>query len=160
MDGHMIRILFVCHGNICRSPMAEFIMKDIVTRDGTSDHFHIESCATSNEEIGNDIYPPVKRILDKHGVRYENRSARRMKSDDYSRFDMIIAMDHWNIRNMSGFVGKDPDGKVSLMMSFAGKDTDVDDPWYTGDFERTYGEIRLACEGLYKAVKSSAIARQ
>lgn len=160
MDGQMLRILFVCHGNICRSPMAEFIMKDIVTRDGTSDYFHIESCATSNEEIGNDIYPPVRRVLDKHGVRYENRSARRMTSDDYSRFDMIIAMDHWNIRNMSGFIGDDPDGKVSLMMSFAGRDTDVDDPWYTGDFDRTYGEIRLACESLYKAVKSSAIARQ
>ena len=142
----MIRILFVCHGNICRSPMAEFVMKDAVRKRGLSDSFHIESCATSSEELGHDMYPPAKSELDRRGVPYERRKARRMTPADYGKFDMIVAMDRWNLRNMRPFVGDDPDNKVSLMMSHAGEDRDVDDPWYTGDFSKTYEDILRACE--------------
>ena len=142
-----MRILFVCHGNICRSPMAEFIMKDMVSKRGLKD-FRIESCATSTEEIGNDIYPPARRCLSAHGIGYEHRSARQMTSDDYDRFDLIIAMDSWNMRNMRRFVGDDPEKKVSLMMSHCGRSGDVADPWYTGDFERTFDDISEACKGL------------
>ena len=113
----MIRILFVCHGNICRSPMAEFVMKDLMRRNGLQDSYHIESCATSSEELGHDMYPPAKDELDRRGVPYSRRSARRMTKDDYDRFDMIVAMDHQNLRNLRPFVGDDPDHKVSLMLS-------------------------------------------
>ena len=147
-----MRILFVCHGNICRSPMAEFIMKDLVAKRGLKDYC-IESCATSTEELGSDIYPPAKRCLSAHGIPYEHRSARQMTSDDYDRFDMIIAMDSWNIRNMRHFVGSDPEGKVSMMMSHCGKDDDVADPWYSGDFERTYEELTEACTALLDSLE-------
>ena len=143
-----MRILFVCHGNICRSPMAEFIMKDMVRRRGLAGKYHIESCATSTEEIGCDIYPPAKRCLSSHGIPFEHRSARQMTSDDYGSYGMIIAMDTVNLRNMRRFVGDDPEKKVSLMMDHCGRGGDVADPWYTGDFERTYDDISEACEGL------------
>lgn len=148
----VIRILFVCHGNICRSPMAEFIMKDLIREKGLDSMFYVESCATSSEELGNDIYPPAKRTLDMHSVAYSEHRARRMTPDDYDRFDMIIAMDSNNLRNMRGFVGSDPKKKVSLMMSFAGRSCDVADPWYSGDFERTYRDLLEACNGLLTAV--------
>lgn len=143
-----VRILFVCHGNICRSPMAEFVMKDKLAGKGLSDAFTVDSCATSNEEIGNDIYPPAKRTLDAHSVKYVRRQARRMTAADYDRYDMIIAMDSFNVRNLRPFVGSDPDHKVSLLMSYAGRDCDVADPWYTGDFEKTFRDISEACDGL------------
>ena len=142
----MHRILFVCHGNICRSPMAEFIMKDIVK--GRND-FLIASCATSTEEIGHDIYPPAKRVLRDHGIAFEPRMARQMTSDDYVKYDHIIAMDRNNIRNMSRFVKDDPEKKVSLLMDEVGRHVDVADPWYTGDFERTFDDISEACKALF-----------
>ena len=148
---HVMRILFVCHGNICRSPMAEFIMRDMVRKRGLD--VYVESCATSTEELGNDIYPPARRCLERHGIPYGHRCARQMKTSDYDDFDMIIAMDSWNIRNMRHFVGNDPDNKVSLMMSHCGKDCDVVDPWYTGDFERTFRDISEACEGLLRDIE-------
>ena len=147
-----MRILFVCHGNICRSPMAEFIMKDMAAKRGLKD-FYIESCATSTEELGCDMYPPAKRCLTSHGIPFEHRSARQMTRGDYDRFDMIIAMDSWNIRNMRHFVGNDPEGKVSLMMSHCGKDDDVTDPWYSGDFETTYNDITEACTALLDSLE-------
>ena len=147
-----MRILFVCHGNICRSPMAEFIMKDLVAKRGRSD-IYVESCATSTEELGCDVYPPAKRCLSAHGIPFERRSARQMTSDDYGRFDMIIAMDSNNLYNMRRLVGKDPDGKVSLMMEHCGRKGDVADPWYTGDFERTFEDITEACEGLLDSLE-------
>ena len=151
-----MRILFVCHGNICRSPMAEFIMKDLVNRRGLSG-FHIESCATSTEELGNDIYPPAKRCLQAHGIPFESRRARQMTSADYSEFDMIIAMDSNNLHNMRRFVNGDPESKVSLMMEHCGKDRDVADPWYTGDFERTFDDITEACEALLDSIGSEKL---
>ena len=144
----MTRILFVCHGNICRSPMAEFIMKKIVDDRGLSDEFHIESCATSNEEIGNDVYPPAKDELRRHGVPFTKRCARRMTPADYDSYDHIIAMDHQNLRNMERFVNGDPQRKVSLMMTHAGEDRDVADPWYTDNFSITYDDLFRACSGL------------
>ena len=147
-----MRTLFVCHGNICRSPMAEFIMKDMAAKRGLKD-FYIESCATSTEELGCDMYPPAKRCLTSHGIPFEHRSARQMTRGDYDRFDMIIAMDSWNIRNMRHFVGNDPEGKVSLMMSHCGKDDDVTDPWYSGDFETTYNDITEACTALLDSLE-------
>ena len=147
-----MRILFVCHGNICRSPMAEFIMKDMAAKRGLKD-FYIESCATSTEELGCDMYPPAKRCLTSHGIPFEHRSARQMTRGDYDRFDMIIAMDSWNIRNMRHFVGNDSEGKVSLMMSHCGKDDDVTDPWYSGDFETTYNDITEACTALLDSLE-------
>ena len=146
----MIRILFVCHGNICRSPMAEFVMKDLVRRKGLEDSYLIESCATSSEELGHDMYPPAKDELDRRGVPYERRSARRMTRDDYGRFDMIVAMDRQNLRNLLPFVGEDPERKVSLMLSHAGEDRGVADPWYTGDFSATYRDVLRGCEGILR----------
>lgn len=148
------RILFVCHGNICRSPMAEFVMKDMVAKRGLADEFYIESCAVTNEEIGNDIYPPAKEELRRRGIPFTRRSARRMTPADYSKFDYILVMDTSNTWYMERIIGKDPEHKVSLMMSFAGEDKDVADPWYTGDFSKTYEDISRACEGLLEQILS------
>ncbi len=146
----MMRILFVCHGNICRSPMAEFVMKDIVSRHGLAEMYQIESCATSSEELGHDMYPPAKEELRRRGVPFVRRSARRMTEEDYGRFDMIVAMDRENLRNMRRFVGNDPEGKVSLLMSHVGEDRGVDDPWYTGDFSATYRDVVRGCEAILR----------
>lgn len=128
--------------------MAEFIMKDLVRRRGIADKYHIESCATSAEELGSDTYPPAKEELSRRGIPFEKRRARQIKSSDYSDFDYLIAMDSRNIRNIERFVNGDPEGKVSLMMEYAGENRDVDDPWYTGDFRTTYLDLVKACEGL------------
>ena len=144
----VVRILFVCHGNICRSPMAEFVMKDMVRQRGLEDAFEIASCATSSEELGNDIHKGTKKVLDMHGVIYDRRCARRMTCDDYRHYDYIVAMDRQNIRNMGCFVGDDPDRKVSLLMEHAGSAREVSDPWYTGDFTETYRDVCLGCRSL------------
>ena len=140
------RILFVCHGNICRSPMAEFVLKDMVAKRGIASDFVIESAATSTEEIGNDMYPPAKRCLDKHGIAYKKRGARQLRATDENKWDMFIGMDYANVRNMARILGSND--KVHLMLSFAGEDAEVADPWYTGDFERTYEDIVRGCTGL------------
>ena len=108
-------ILFVCHGNICRSPMAEFVMKDLVSKAGLDDQFHIESAATSTEEIGNEVYPPAKRKLAEHDISCKGKTARQMTRNDYQRFDLLIGMDSWNLRNMNRICGGDPDGKIHLL---------------------------------------------
>ena len=149
------RILFVCHGNICRSPMAEFIMKKVIADRGLSEEFCIESCATSNEEIGNDIYPPAKDELRRHGVPFTKRCARRMTSADYDSYDYIVAMDYQNLRNMERFVNGDPAKKVSLMMSHAGEERGVADPWYTDDFSITFDDLYRACTGLLDEITRS-----
>lgn len=144
----MKKVLFVCHGNICRSPMAEFIMKDMVEKSGLSDKIYVESCATSCEELGNPVYPPAKRELEARGVKCGHRSARRMTVSDYDKFDIILAMDDQNLRNMRNFVGSDPDGKVSLLMECVGERRGVADPWYTGDFGKTFDDVSRACKAL------------
>ena len=145
----MIKILYVCHGNICRSPMAEFIFKDMVRSRGIEDRFYIESAAVSTEEIGNSIYPPAKRCLSAHGIPFDkSKTARQITRADYDRFDLIICMDRMNLRWLKYIIPDDPAGKVKLMMSYAGIDRDVADPWYTGDFETTYRDIATACESF------------
>lgn len=147
---YMIKILFVCHGNICRSPMAEFVMKDMVEKNGVSEEFEIASAATSTEEIGNPVYPPAKRKLAEHGISCEGKTARQMTKEDYAYYDYIIAMDRFNLRNMTRFVGNDPDNKVSLLMDFTSHPGDVADPWYTGDFDATWDDVNEGCVGILK----------
>lgn len=143
------RILFVCHGNICRSPMAEFIFKYLISQKGLQDRYYVESAAVSTEEIGNTIYPPAKRCLNAHGIPFDTaKTARQITRSDYSRFDLIICMDRMNLRWLKYIIPDDPDNKVHLMMSFAGSDRDVADPWYTGDFEVTYRDILSASEAM------------
>ena len=146
----MIKILFVCHGNICRSPMAEFVMKNLLNKKGMADQFEIASAATSTEEIGNPVYPPAKRKLKEHGISCEGKTARQMTKADYTYYDYIIAMDHLNIRNMTKFVGNDPDNKVSLLMDFTSHPKDVADPWYTEDFDATWKDVYEGCVGILK----------
>ena len=146
MQNH--RILFICHGNICRSPMAEYILKDMVEKAGRAEEFEIASAATSTEEIGNDIYPPAKRILTQKGIKFNSRQARQITRKDYDHYDFIIAMDENNLRNLKRLLVEDVDHKISLMMYYAGKHRDVADPWYTGDFETTYNDIVEGCRGF------------
>lgn len=144
----MKKILFVCHGNICRSPMAEFVMKDLVAKAGREGDFIIESAATSTEEIGNPVYPPARRKLAEHGISCVGKTARQMTRSDYNSFDMIIGMDSWNLRNMRRICDDDPKGKTSLLMDFTERPGDVADPWYTGDFEKTWRDVLEGCQGI------------
>lgn len=143
-----IKILFVCHGNICRSPMAEFIMKDLVKKNGVESHFEIASCATSREEIGNSVYPPAKRKLAEHNISCEGKKARQFTKEDYNYYDYIIAMGTNNLRNLTPFVKEDKENKISLMMSHCQENKNVADPWYTGDFEATWQDLFKACTAL------------
>ena len=142
------RILFVCHGNICRSPMAEFVMKDLVRKAGQEKQFLIESAATSTEEIGNGVYPPARRKLAEHGISCQGKTARQMTRGDYDRYDLLIGMDSMNIRNMIRICGGDPQGKIRMLMDFTKRPGDVADPWYTGDFESTWIDVLEGCEAL------------
>lgn len=146
----MVKILFVCHGNICRSPMAEFIMEDIVKKFGFSDCFEISSAATSTEEIGNPIYPPARKILSENGIFCTKRTARQICPSDYLHYDMIIGMDRYNIKNMMRIFGDDPLCKIHLLMDFTDKKGDVSDPWYTDDFETAYNDISAGCNALFE----------
>ena len=134
----MIKILFVCHGNICRSPMAEFIMKDLVKKADVSDQFHIESAATSTEELGNPVYPPARRKLAEHGIDCTGKTARRLISSDYGKYDLLIGMDRANLRNMHRICGGDFGSKIHLLMDYTDHPSDVADPWYTDDFDTTW----------------------
>ena len=148
MTSDRIGILFVCHGNICRSPMAEYIMKHIVSSKGISDLFDIASCATSCEEIGNDVYLPARAVLEENGISCGHRAARRFTADDYRHYDNIIVMDRRNLSAIMRMTDGDPDGKVTMMMSELGRDADVADPWYTGSFDITYDVLTEACTAL------------
>ena len=149
----MIRILFVCHGNICRSPMAEFIMKDLVSRRGLSPDIYIESAATSREELGNDMYPGAKAKLRAVGVPFERREARQITVRDYARFDHIIVMDSFNLRNIQRIIPADPNGKIRRLLDFTDrKKKDIADPWFSDDFDTAYRDILLGCEGLLDAL--------
>ena len=149
----MIRVLFVCHGNICRSTMAEFVFKDMAEKAGVADRFYIDSAATSREEIGHDTDPRTKRKLDENGIKYTKRRARQITKKDYEEYDMIIAMDDSNVRDMRWIIGDDAKGKVFKLMHFAGDDRDVADPWYTGNFDVTYDDVIEGCEGLLEHLK-------
>ena len=150
----MVKILFVCHGNICRSPMGEFILKDLVEKAGLADRFHIESAATSTEEIGNPVYPPARRKLAQHGIDCAGKTARQLTAADYGRFDLLLGMDRANIRNMTRICGGDPQGKIHLLMEYAGHPgREVADPWYTGDFDATWDDVLAGCQGLLRKIE-------
>ena len=151
----MIRILFVCHGNICRSPMAELVMKDLVRHRGLAGGYEIASAATSREEIGNPIYPPARRKLAAHGIPLEDHRARQMTPADYDRYDWIVAMDRANLRNIRRIIGGDPHGKVRLLLDFADRPgEEVADPWYTGDFDAAWQDVIRGCGGLLEATRT------
>lgn len=145
----MTKLLFVCHGNICRSPMAEFVMKDLVKKAGLEDQFCIASAATSTEEIGNPVYPPARRELARHGISCQGKRAVRLRREDYAAYDLLLGMDRWNLRNMERMLDGDPEGKIHLLMEFSKRPgEEIADPWYTGDFERTYRDVLESCQGL------------
>jgi len=153
----MIKVLFVCHGNICRSPMAEYVLKDMVRSRGIADRFAIDSAATSREEIGNPVYPPARRKLAENGIACGGHRAWQMTKSDYDRFDMIICMDRNNIRNINCITGGDPDGKVSMMLDFTDRaGSEVADPWYTGNFDATWRDVTEGCEGLLQFLEERA----
>ena len=144
----MIKILFICHGNICRSPMAEFVMKDLVAKAGLSDRFEIASAATSTEEIGNPVYPPARRKLAEHGISCAGHAARQLTRQDYADYDFLVAMDSANLRDMHRICGGDPDGKISLLLDHTARPGNVADPWYTGDFQATWLDVLAGCQCL------------
>ena len=148
----MTKILFVCHGNICRSPMAEFVMKDLVEKAGCASEFYIESAAVSAEELGNPVYPPARRELAHHGISCDGKTARQMTRDDYDRFDLLICMDSSNLRRMERICGGDPDGKMSRLLEHTGRFDDVADPWYTGDFSATWRDVEDGCTALLEKI--------
>ena len=148
----MIKVLFVCHGNICRSPMGEFVMKDLVKKAGLESMFHIESAATSTEEIGNSVYPPARRKLAEHGISCAGKTARQLRRDDYARWDYLVGMDEANRRNMNRICGGDPEGKIHLLLDYTDRPGDVADPWYTGNFEATWRDVNNGCLGLLAAL--------
>ena len=149
----MINILFICHGNICRSTMAEFYMKHIVAKAGLRDSIYIESAATSREEIGNDTHYETKQKLDEMGIPYTRRKARQVTVDDYYNFDYLVIMDENNGRNLKRIIGDDVDSKVYKAMSFVGESRDVKDPWYTGNFDETYKDVSRSCDALLELIK-------
>ncbi len=148
----MIKILFICHGNICRSPMAEFVMKDLVRKAGLADKFYIESAAVSAEELGNPVYPPAKRELAAHGISCDGKTARQMTRADYDRFDLLVCMDSSNLRRMERICNGDPDGKMSRLLDHTTCPGDVADPWYTGDFTATWRDVLDGCTALLEKI--------
>ena len=150
----MTRLLFVCHGNICRSPMAEFVMKDLVRQSGLEWKYEIASAATSSEELGNPVYPPARRKLAEHGISCAGKSARRLTKDDYDEYDLLVGMDRMNFRNMHRICGGDPEGKIHLLMDYTERPGEVADPWYTGDFEETWQDVLEGCRGLLEQLES------
>lgn len=150
----MVKIMFVCHGNICRSPMAEFVFKDMVNRQGLSSKFHIVSSATSTEEIGNPVHHGTRRKLAQYGISADGKCSVQLKKSDYKEYDYIIAMDSYNIRNIMRIIGQDTDKKVSRLLDFTDTPKDIADPWYTGNFDETYDDVKKGCEALLEYISS------
>ena len=144
----MIKILFICHGNICRSPMAEYIMKSLVKQAHADNNFEIASAATSTEEIGNPVYPPAREVLSRHGIQCTGHRARQVIKADYDYYDYLIVMDRMNMRNLARIIGEDTQGQASKLRSFAGIEGDIEDPWYTGAFDEVYRQIEEGCQAL------------
>lgn len=148
----MIKVLFVCHGNICRSPMAEFVMKHLVEEKGLSDSFYIASSATSTEELGHDIHHGTRKKLQQEGIPFERRRAVQLRASDYDEYDLIIAMDSNNMRNIKRIIPDDKYRKICKLLDFTGKGGDIADPWYTGNFDETFDDIRDGCNALLRFV--------
>ena len=153
----MIKIMFVCHGNICRSPMAEFYMKHIVKRAGLESEISVDSTATSREEIGNDTHYGTRAVLDKHSIPYTRRRARQFTVDDYYDSDFVLLMDKNNARNIRYIVPEDTDGKIRLLLEFSGENASIADPWYTGEFDTTYRDVTRGCNALLEYIKENLI---
>lgn len=151
----MIKILFICHGNICRSPMAEFVMKDLVKKQGLQDEFYIASAATSREEIGNPVHYGTKNKLHTYGISVDGKCAIQMTKKDYEQYDYIIGMEQRNITNIFRIIGEDKEAKVCRLLDFSDRPRDIADPWYTGDFDKTYDDVLEGCQALLKACLSS-----
>ncbi|MBR3870253.1 MAG: low molecular weight phosphotyrosine protein phosphatase [Clostridia bacterium] len=147
-----MKILFVCLGNICRSPMAEFVMKDLVRKEGTENLFEIASGATSSEQVGNPVYPNVKKLLTEHGIDCSAKRAYQLQKQDYDKYDMLICMDENNLRNMKRICGEDKEGKMHLLMEFTGSNAAVADPYYTRDFDTAWNDINKGCRALYNHI--------
>ena len=152
-----MKLLFVCHGNICRSPMAEFVMKDLVEKVGLGGRFTIASAATSTEEIGNPVYPPARNELARHGISCAGHAARQLTRADYAAFDLLIGMDSANIRNMNRICGGDEEGKIHRLLDYTSRPGDVADPWYTGDFEATWRDVSEGCAALLDKLKKEGL---
>ena len=150
-----IKIMFVCHGNICRSPMAEFILKDRITKAGLEEQFQIASCATSTEEIGNPVYPPAKAELAKHGISCDGKHAVQLRKSDYDNYDLFLCMDSWNITNALLIFREDPENKLRRLLP----DRDVADPWYTGRFDIAYQDIDAGCCALLEKLRHRKIIK-
>ena len=148
----MLRVLFVCHGNICRSPMAEFLFRRMVEQAGLSRQIQAASAATSTEEIGNPVYPPVRRLLAKHGISTEGKTAVQLRRQDYDRYDWIVAMDTENLWGIRRILGGDPAHKVFRLLELSDRPRDIADPWYTGDFQQTYDDLMEGCAMLLDKV--------
>lgn len=148
----MRKILFICHGNICRSPMAEFIFRHMLNERGLEASFTVASAATSREEIGHPVYPPARRELSRHGISCAGKQAVQATPADYALYDLLVVMDGNNLRNLLRIVGRDPQGKIHRLMDFTDRPGDVADPWYTGDFETCYRDIEAGCEGLLQHI--------
>lgn len=146
----MTRILFICHGNICRSPMAEFVFKDIVKKSGKEHEFVIDSAATSTEEIGSRMHPGTRNKLRQMNIPFEEHYARQITIDDYENWDLLICMDKLNLRNMERILGTDSDNKFHRLLEYAGENRDIADPWFTGNFDETYDDIVKGCKGLLR----------
>lgn len=144
----MIKVLFICHGNICRSPMAEFVLKDMVKKRGIADRFYIASAATSTEEIGNPVHYGTRNKLNACGISTAGKYAVQMKKADYEKYDYLLGMDQWNIRNMKRIAGKDPEHKIHMLLDFSKEPRAIADPWYTGNFDVTYDDIVEGCEAF------------
>ncbi len=145
-----IKVLMICHGNICRSPMAKYILQDMVEKRGIAGNFYIDSCATSYEEIGNPVYPPARQELSRHGISCKGHAARKLVKADFEEFDYLIAMEQYNIRNIRREFGEELTNKVSLLLDYTDTPGDIDDPWYSGGFDATYRDIVRGCEGLLR----------
>ena len=154
----MFKILFVCHGNICRSPMAEFITADLIKKRGI-DGVSVASAATSTEELGDPVYPPAKRMLEAHGISCAEKTARQITRRDYAEYDLLIGMDRQNVRNMHRMLGGDPEGKIRLLLDFTDAPGEVSDPWYTRDFDRAWNDIERGCRGLLDHLENNGIVR-
>lgn len=148
----MTRLLFICHGNICRSPMAEFVMQALIKQAGLSPSFQVASCATSREELGRDIHPGTRKKLLEMGIPFAPRKAVQLRSQDYSAWDHLIGMDRNNIRNAMKIFGSDPSHKLCLLLSFAGEQRDIADPWYTGNFDDTFADVMTGCKAVLAAL--------
>ncbi len=150
----MTKILMICHGNICRSTMAEFVMKDMVNKAGLADEYYIESAATSREEIGNDTHPGTKRKLTEAGIPFTKRKARQVTKKDYDEFDYLVIMDQNNLRNLNRIITDDHENKIFKLLDFAGKNRDIADPWYTGNFDETYDDVVEGCKALLEYLEN------